>query len=168
LKHVKPMTVALLKGLLTPILKEQVNYVNAPRLAEERGISLAQVAARESSDYSNLLTCRIISSQEQRTIAGTLFSGNSPRIVRIDDYRMDGTPAGRILVMTSRDVPGVIGRVGTLLGEHNVNIAEWRLGRTAPGGMALSFINVDDPVSDDVMEKLRALPQVHDIRQVVL
>lgn len=168
LERVKPMTVALLKGLLTPILKERVNYVNAPRLAEERGIGVAQVAVRESSDYSNLLTCRVLSSQETRTIAGTLFAGKSPRIVRMDDYRMDGSPEGRILVMTSRDVPGVIGKVGTLLGEHNVNIAEWRLGRTAPGGMAMSFINVDDPVSDAVMEKLRALPQVYDIRQVVL
>jgi D-3-phosphoglycerate dehydrogenase len=168
LGRVKALTVALLKGMLTPVLKERINYVNAPRLAEERGITVSQIPAREPSDYSNLLTCRISSTQEERTIAGTLFSGRAPRIVRIDDYLMDGTPEGRILVMTSRDVPGVIGKVGTLLGEHHINIAEWRLGRTAPGGMAKSFINVDDPVSDEVMEKLRALPQVMDIRQVVL
>jgi D-3-phosphoglycerate dehydrogenase len=168
LSRVKPLTVALLKGMLTTVLQERVNYVNAPRLAEERGITVSQIAPRTPSDYSNLLTCRVISTKEERTIAGTLFSGRAPRIIRIDDYLMDGTPEGRILVMTSRDVPGVIGKVGTLLGEHGINIAEWRLGRTAPGGMAKSFINVDDPVSDEVMEKLRALPQVMDIRQVVL
>ncbi len=168
LERVKPLTVALLKGLLTPILQERVNYVNAPSLAEERGMVVTQVAAKEPSDYSHLLTCRMFTTQENRLIAGTLFSGKMPRLVRIDNYRIDSAPEGRILVMTSRDVPGVIGRVGTLLGEHNINIAEWRLGRTAPGGMATSFINVDDPVGDEVMEKLRALPQVMDIRQVVL
>jgi D-3-phosphoglycerate dehydrogenase len=162
------LVIALLKGMLAPILKERVNFVNAPRLAAERGISVTQVAPRGTSDYSNLITCRIISSKEQRLIAGTLFSGRAPRIVQMDDYRMDGTPEGRILVMTSRDVPGVIGRVATLLGEHAINIAEWRLGRTAPGGMAMSFINIDDPASDAVLEELRALPPVHDIRQVVL
>ncbi|MCA1553226.1 MAG: ACT domain-containing protein, partial [Chloroflexi bacterium] len=162
------LTVAFVKGLLTPILRERINYVNAMRLAEERGISVVRAAARDESDYSNLISARVSTSQEVRSIAGTLFGGKAARIVQMDDYRMDGSPAGRILVMTSRDVPGVIGKVGTLLGEHGVNIAEWRLGRTAPGGMAMSFINVDDAVSESVLEKLRALPQVHDIRQVVL
>ena len=162
------LTVALLKGLLASLLKERINYVNAPQLAAERGISVAQIEPRQQSDYNNLITCRVVTSQEQRTIAGTLLAGKAPRIVQIDDYLMDGSPAGRILVMTSHDVPGVIGRVATLLGDHAINIAEWRLGRTAPGGMAMSFINIDDPVGDAVVAALRRLPQVMDIRQVVI
>jgi D-3-phosphoglycerate dehydrogenase / 2-oxoglutarate reductase len=167
-ERAQSLTVALLKGLLAALLKERINYVNAPRLAAERGISVAQTAPRQQSDYNNLITCRVMTSQEQRTIAGTLLAGRAPRIVQIDDYLMDGSPAGRILVMTSRDVPGVIGRVATLLGDHDINIAEWRLGRTAPGGMAMSFINIDDPVDDAVVAALRRLPQVMDIRQVVI
>ena len=162
------LSVALLKGLLAALLKERINYVNAPRLAAERGIVVAPLAPLAQPDYNNLITCRVVTSQEQRTIAGTLLAGKAPRIVQIDDYLMDGSPAGRILVMTSRDVPGVIGKVATLLGDHGINIAEWRLGRTVPGGMAMSFINIDDPVGGNVLAVLRALPQVMDIRQVVL
>ncbi len=167
-KQAPALTVALVKGLLTPILGERLSYVNALRLAQERGIQVMPVAAVEQSDYSQLIATRVLAAREQRAIAGTLFGGHSPRIVQIDEYRMDGTPEGRILVMTSLDVPGVIGHVGTLLGERGINIAEWHLGRTAPGGRAMSFINVDDPVSDAVLDELRALPQVQDIRQVVL
>jgi len=88
--------------------------------------------------------------------------------VRIDDFLLDGEPAGRILVMRNNDIPGVIGKVGTLLGERGINIAEWRLGRNAPGGTAMSFINVDNEIPDEVMAELKALEPVIDARQVLL
>jgi D-3-phosphoglycerate dehydrogenase len=168
LSRVKPLTVALLKGLLTPVFEDRVNYVNAPVLAEERGIALAQVPVRNPSEYAHLLTCRVQSPKEARTISATLFAHHIARIVRIDDFLLDGAPEGRILVMRNHDIPGVIGKVGTLLGERGINIGEWRLGRSGPGGVAMSFINVDNEVSEEVMAELKALEPVIDARQVLL
>ncbi|MEA3345533.1 MAG: phosphoglycerate dehydrogenase [Chloroflexota bacterium] len=168
-KLVKPLTTALLKGLLTPIVgQDQVNYVNAPLLANQRGVIVAQVKGLPGPDYPNLISCHLITDSGERLIAGTLFSRKLPRIVQIDEYRMDALPEGIMLVMASQDVPGVIGKVGAFLGQHNINIAEWRLGRNQPGDRALSVINLDNEVPDQVMEELAELSEVIDIRQVVL
>jgi D-3-phosphoglycerate dehydrogenase len=166
--YVKPLTVALLKGLLAPILSDAVNYVNAPRLAEERGIFVSQTRHPAAEDYSNVILCRVISTKETRLIGGALFLHALPRIVLLDDFRIDAAPAGPALIVSNQDVPGVIGKVGTLLGEHNINIAEWQMGRSAPGGMAVSFINIDAPASDEVLTRLRELPPIVDVRQVTL
>jgi D-3-phosphoglycerate dehydrogenase len=166
--HVKPLTVALLKGMLAPILSDAVNYVNAPRLAEERGITVAQTRHPAAEDYSNVILCRVVSTKETRLIGGALFLHTQPRIVLLNDFRIDALPHGPALIMSNRDVPGVIGRVGTLLGEHGINIAEWRMGRSGPGGEAVSYINIDSQVSDDVLRELRALPPILDVRQVTL
>ena len=166
--HEKPLTVALLKGMLAPILSEDVNYVNAPRLAVERGIQVAQTRHPAAEDYSNVILCRIISSKETRLIGGALFLHKQARIVLLDDYRIDASPYGPALILSNRDIPGVIGRVGTLLGERGINIAEWQMGRNEPGGMAISFINIDSPASDHVLQELRALSPILDVRQVVL
>jgi D-3-phosphoglycerate dehydrogenase len=166
--HVKPLTVALLKGMLAPILSDAVNYVNAPRLAEERGITVAQTRHPAAEDYSNVILCRVVSTKETRLIGGALFLHTQPRIVLLDDFRIDALPDGLALIMSNRDVPGVIGRVGTLLGERGINIAEWRMGRSGPGGEAVSYINIDSQVSDDVLRELRALPPILDVRQVTL
>ncbi|MCS7055828.1 MAG: phosphoglycerate dehydrogenase [Thermoflexales bacterium] len=167
--HVKPLTVALLRGLLEPILGgEKVNYVNAPVIANERGIVVTQALNLTSSDYTNLVSCRVTTDHEERTIAGTLFDGSEPHIVQIDHFRIDAVPEGLVLVISSRDVPGVIGRVGTILGANYVNIAEYRLGRTKPGDRALSFINLDNPVPDYAMKALRDLPEVVWAKQMTL
>ncbi len=167
--HVKPLTVALLRGLLEPILGgEKVNYVNAPVIANERGIIVTQALNLTSSDYTNLVSCRVTTDQEERTIAGTLFDGAEPHIVQIDHFRIDAVPEGLVLVISSRDVPGVIGRVGTILGANYVNIAEYRLGRTKPGDRALSFINLDNPVPDYALKALHDLPEVVWVKQITL
>ena len=167
-KLVKPLTVALLKGLLFPILGDAVNYVNAPRLADERGILVSQTRHPVAEDYSNVILCRVTSSQETRLIGGALFLHNQPRIVLMDDYRLDALLIGKALVMMNHDVPGVIGKVGTLLANRQVNIAEWRMARNSPGGIAVSFINIDSPVSDQVLAELKQLDTVTDVRQVAL
>ena len=167
-QHVKPLTVALLKGMLAPILKEAVNYVNAPHLAEERGIAVAQTRHPAAEDYSNVILCRVISTKETRLIGGALFLGTEPRFVLLDEYRIDALPNGPALIISNKDVPGVIGVVGTLLGAHNINIAEWRMGRSGPGGMAVSYINIDVPANEEVLAKLRALSTILDVRQVNL
>ncbi len=166
--HVKPLTVALLKGMLAPILSDAVNYVNAPRLAEERGIQVAQTRHPAAEDYSNVILCRVRSNKEARLIGGALFLHHQPRIVLLDEFRIDALPHGPALILANRDVPGVIGKVGTLLGGHGINIAEWQMGRSGPGGEAVSYINIDSPVSDEVLRELRALPTIVDVRQVTL
>jgi len=167
--HVKPLTVALLRGLLVPSLgHERVNYVNAPIIANERGIMVSQALNITSVDYTNLVSCRIQTDKEERTIAGVLFNGTQPRIVQIDGFRIDAVPSGYVLVVNSRDVPGVIGRVGTILGANYVNIAEYRLGRTQAGDEAMSFINLDTPVPDYALKALRDLPEVISVKQAKL
>ncbi len=165
---VKAIAVALLKGLLGQQLGRPVNYVNAPALAAERHLRVTQARGLETADYANLISCRVSWAGGQRVVAGTLFGGVESRLVLLDEFRTDARPRGQVLIMFSRDVPGVIGIVGTLLFQYGVNIAEWRLGRDRPGGTALSFINLDSAVPPDGLIGLRALPQVIDVRSVVL
>ncbi len=164
----KPLTVALLKGLLTPILGDSVNYVNAPQLAAERGLVISQASLPGTDDYANVIACRVTVGEEKRFVAGTLLARGEPRIVRLDDFPMDALPSGYVLVVKSRDVPGVIGQTASLLGAAGVNIAEYRLGRDFPGGTALSFINLDDAAPENVLTGLRAMKSVIEVKQVRL
>lgn len=165
---VRPIAVALLTGLLRESSAEPVNYVNAPALAAERRLLVTQTRGMQLVDYPNLLSCRVSWESGQRLVAGTLFGGSEARLVQVDDTRMDARPEGHALVMFSRDVPGVIGIVGTLLAQFGVNIAEWRLGRDAPGGRALSFINLDEAPPPAALDSIRALPQVIEVRAIQL
>lgn len=166
--HVKPLTVALLKGLLDPITDTPVNYISAPHLAMQRGISVSETRGLPTPNYANLLSCRVLWEDGERLISGSLLGHEFPRVVQIDTFRIDAQPEGIVLIMESIDTPGVIGRVGTLLGAHDINIAEWRLGRVAPGGQALSFINLDLPAPAEVLAKLVQLENVTRVRQVRL
>jgi D-3-phosphoglycerate dehydrogenase len=168
-EQVKLMTVALLKGLLSPVLEETVNYVNAPYLANRRGLAISHTeGGAEMPNYSNLITCRVFWEGGSRLVAASLFQSDEPRVVKVDSYRVDVRPEGRLLVTDSLDVPGVIGQMGTLLGESGVNIASMRLGRDEPGGRAMSFIRVDEPVPQEVIDKVLSLEHVSRVRQVVL
>ena len=116
-QHIKPVTVAILKGLLEPVSNVRVNQVNAPHIAMERGIQVAQTSGLQSTDYPNLITCRVEWNGGSRTMTATLFSQDEPRIVEVDGFRVDVIPEGTILVAWSHDQPGFIGKVGTLLGD---------------------------------------------------
>ncbi|MBO9360960.1 MAG: phosphoglycerate dehydrogenase [Thermoflexus sp.] len=164
---IRPLGVALLKGLLTPILGDAVTFVNAPVRAQEQGIRIVEAPQPILGAYAQAIACRVLSTKETQLIVGALFAGE-PRIVQVDAFPMEALPRGALLVMRSRDVPGVIGRVGTLLGQHGINIAEWRLGRDRPGGTALSFINLDSPAPKAVLEALRRMPEIEDVRQAFL
>lgn len=166
--HIKLLTVALLKGLLAPVLEERVNYINAPHLAQQRGITVSQTRGLNAPDYPNLISCRANWEGGERVIAATLFHHSEPRIVQIDQYRMDARPAGNILVVRSRDVPGVIGKVGTTLGDFGINIAAWRYGRTAPGGDALSFLSLDSEAGPEIVAKLESLDTVYEVKRLKL
>ncbi|MGH2537748.1 MAG: phosphoglycerate dehydrogenase [Candidatus Promineifilaceae bacterium] len=165
---VRPAAAALLKGLLAHALTEPVNYINAPLLAEENGVTISQTKGMSLPDYPNLISCRVHWDQGQRVIAGGLFGGSRPRILQFDDYHLDANPEGVVLILQNRDVPGVIGQVGTLLAAHDINIGEWRMGRRRPGGEALSFINLDNEPTPAVLQALERVPAVTQVRLVSL
>jgi D-3-phosphoglycerate dehydrogenase len=167
-EHIKAITVAILKGLLEPVLHQPINYINAPHLAQERGIVVSQTRGLLTPDYPNLISCRVEWKGGSRTIAATLFNHDEPRLVQIDGYRVDVRPEGTILVTHSQDLPGFIGRVGTLLGQHQINIATWRTGRSAPGGRAISFISVDSDIPETVMQALRQIELILKAQKVKL
>ena len=159
----RPVAAALLKGLLEGFLEDSVNYVNAPVLADEHGIRVAQGSDISDGDFTHAITCQAHWDDDSRTITGALFGGTHPRIVQVSKYHMDVDPSGIVLLMLNKDLPGVVGDVGSVLGEHGVNIGEWRLGRAEKGGEALSFVNLDDhppQAAIDDLEKIAAVTKV--------
>jgi D-3-phosphoglycerate dehydrogenase / 2-oxoglutarate reductase len=156
----KPITAALLTGLLKKSLPEHVNVVNAPHLARERGIRVSETISSEVEDYSSLITVELTTDKSKRQVAGTLFGRKEPRIVRVDDYRLEAVPSGFMLVFSNQDTPGVIGKIGTLLGSNQINIAGMQLGRVAPHGMAVAVVNVDSAIPPAIMHEIRRLPNI--------
>ncbi len=162
-RELKAIGTAVLRGFLDLLidveLNYSVNYVNAPSLARDRGIRLITAHA-PTSDYANALTVEVKRASGTTVVQGAVFGADTIRLTRIRDFRMEAVPEGYILMLHNRDVPGVVGRVGTLLGENRINIAGLELGRERIGGMALSLFHVDDPVPDEVLAQLRTLPPV--------
>ncbi len=165
---VQAIAAAILKGLLQNEVDIPINYINAPVIAKERGINIDQVQGINGLDYPNLITCRIKWEGGERTLSGVLFGGSEPRIVMMDQYRLEARPEGVILILMNQDVPGVIGQVGTILGAYQVNIGEWTMGRDKPGGEALSFINLDSPPSSSVLNALSEANAVTKVKLVDL
>jgi D-3-phosphoglycerate dehydrogenase len=166
---IKPLTVALLKGVLSPVLADYVNFINAPVIATERGIQVTQAKGLKSSDYaSSFLAQATLEDGEQITITGTLLNRREPYIVQINDYRVTFVPQGHLLLMGSYDQPGVIGKVGTLLAQNNINIASWQTGRAQPGGQTLTVLSLDEPVPEAVLAELRAQDFVRHAHQVAM
>lgn len=164
---IKPIAVAILKGLLQPILGDKVNYINAPVLAADRGIQVTQTKGLKTGDYTNLVSCQVtLEDGENIIMAGTLLDRKESHIVQINQYRMNFVPEGHLLILGSYDQPGVIGRVGTLMATNNVNIGSWQTGRTERGGHTLTVLSLDQPLPDTVMEELRQLEFVRHAHQV--
>jgi D-3-phosphoglycerate dehydrogenase len=167
-EHIKPLTVAVLKGMLDAISDTPINYVNALHLALERGIRVTETRGLTPSSYANQVLCRVKWNGGERVVIGSLLGDEAPRVVQIDSFRLDANLEGIILVMESVDRPGVISRVSTLLAANDLNIAEWRLGRTAPGAQVLSFVNLDSPASAPVLAEVKKLEGVVDVTQIYL
>ncbi len=165
---IRPIAAALLRGIIAKDEPNGVNYVNAPLLAGQRNIAITQTKGLGDLDYSNLISCRVFWQGGDRLMAGVLFGGSEPRIVQVSDYHLEAKPEGHILVMLNRDIPGVIGQVGTILSAYNVNIAEWRLGRSEPGGEALSFINLDTVPPHTVIDALASVPAIKKVTLITL
>jgi D-3-phosphoglycerate dehydrogenase len=163
----EPLTVALLKGVLSRS-DESVNFVNATHVAKERGIRVARSTKSDEGDYTNLIRALLVCGGEAVSVAGTLFSDRHARIVEINGQSFDVRPEGVLLIVTNRDVPGVVGKIGTILGDKRVNIAEYQLGRREKGQEALSAISLDGEAGRDVLDALEALPEVLGVKQVEL
>jgi D-3-phosphoglycerate dehydrogenase len=158
---VKSLTLAVMRGLLSRVLEStMVNYVNAPAIARERGMRIVESKASASKGFSNLVTVSINTAKGPSIVAGAIFGRHVVRLVRINDFYLDASPEGFILMLHNRDVPGVVGAVGTLLGQAKINIARLELGRERIGGMAISLIHVDDEIPDAVLEQLRKVPDI--------
>jgi D-3-phosphoglycerate dehydrogenase / 2-oxoglutarate reductase len=158
--NVAPVTISLIKGLLAPILTETVNYINAPVVARERGIKVVEIKSTETKDYTSMITLTVKTSKETSQTAGAVFGKNDPRIVQVNEFSVEIAPEGNMLAVSNEDMPGVIGKLGTTLGNNNVNIARLHLSRDAGAKKALVILNTDSPVGSDVLEKLRKLPHV--------
>ena len=157
--NTKPLTAVVLKGLLSPLL-ESVNMVSAPAIAKERNIAVTEVTRERAGAYQTLIKLTVTTETQTRGLAGTLFTDEKSRIVEIKGIPMDAALGPRMLFITNRDKPGVIGALGTTLGDAGINIATFNLGRSAPGGDAITLIEVDQAPGEDVLEKVRALPHV--------
>jgi D-3-phosphoglycerate dehydrogenase / 2-oxoglutarate reductase len=160
-----PVTISVLKGLLQ-YQTEEVNLVNARMVAEERGIKVVESKAPKAEEYASLVRVVAVTEQGESSVSGTVFAGH-PRVVKIDLFPIEAELSGGILMLQNQDVPGVVGRVGTFLGEKGINIAGLQLGRREVGGTAVSLINVDNPVPENVLAMLRKLPNITAARYLV-
>ncbi|WP_226011434.1 phosphoglycerate dehydrogenase [Halomicrobium salinisoli] len=161
------VTATALKGVFEP-LESSINAVNAERIAEERGIDVTESKTSTSEDFQSLITVTVSDGEGSVSVSGTQFAGEDPRIVRIDGYRVDAIPHGHMLVARNEDVPGVIGFIGSVLGDHDVNIAGMFNAREAHGGEALTVYNLDDPVTDDVLEELHEDARIIETKYISL
>ena len=157
--NTRPLTAMLLQGLLTPLL-DAVNMVNAPVIARSRGIEVKEVVRDQDEEYQTLVSLSVETADGRQSVAGTLFGGGRPRIVRIEDIPVEAEVMPHMVYIRNQDTPGTIGRIGTLLGESGVNIATFNLGRQAKGGGALALLGVDERMSDAALARLRALPGI--------
>ena len=163
-----PVNIALLKGFLTPILEETVNFVNAPVITKERGIEVKEMKSPDGGDYQSMIILRVKADRKEHRLSGTLLGRTDPRIVRINDFAVEIVPEGTMLFMYNNDRPGVIGNIGSYLGKCNINIARMHFGRESQGGMAISVVSIDSPLSEPQLEDLKKMPNILSLRVVEL
>ena len=165
---VAPLTTACLIGLFSHILGDQVNFVNAPHIARSRGIRVRESVSKNIENFTNLVLLTVMAGGKKHTIAGTLFNRTDMRIVRIGDYRIEVVPSPYMLLCTYIDKPGVIGRVGTFLGNNHINIAGMQVGRRSAGGEAMMALQVDEQITPELLRRLAQLEGVLTARFVHL
>ena len=164
--NVQPITVSLLKGLLYTILKEDVNYVNAPFIAKERGIKVKESTTSTSEDFISLITLKVKTSTEESSVAGTIFGRSEPWIVQVNQFRIEAVPDKYMLLFHTQDRPGVIGDIGTSLGKHGINISRMQFGPERVEGKSFLLLNTDGPVSSEIINQMRGLPHIVSIASV--
>jgi D-3-phosphoglycerate dehydrogenase / 2-oxoglutarate reductase len=164
---VRPITQAILTGLLKQV-SARVNQVNASVIAEERGLRMTEAKARAAQDFASLIEVIVRNDKGESRVAGTIFGRGEQRIVAIDSYRIDALPEGQMLVVRNDDQPGVVGHVGTFLGERGINIAQLYLSRNQAGGTAMSVYQVDSALDAATLDELSKVPHVLSVKQISL
>ncbi|MCG8506041.1 MAG: phosphoglycerate dehydrogenase [Sphingomonadales bacterium] len=157
--NTRPLSAVVLEGLLSPLM-DTVNMVNAPIVAKERAIEVSEVVHDRVGDYHTLIKLTVETEQRSRSVSGTLFANQSPRLVCVMDVQIEAELSENMLFVTNDDKPGFIGNLGTLLGNAGVNIATFSLGRSEARGAALALVSVDEPVNPALLAKVASLPHV--------
>jgi D-3-phosphoglycerate dehydrogenase len=154
--HLESMATFATVGVLTESLGDQINYVNAEFVADERGIEIAKETKPNNSGFTNKVGLKLTTSAGTISIAGTVFDDTEQRIIEIDDYILDVEPKGTMVFFRNTDTPGVIGDVGKIMAEHGLNISDFRLGRDSEQ-QALAVVRVDGQIKKELIEELSAL-----------
>ena len=161
---VKPILAAAVTGVLRPHMAEGLTLVNALDVARERKIEILESTSTAAVSFANLVVLRLKTSEEELQVAGTVFGGGHLRLVDVDSVEVDTIPQGNVLVVRNDDTPGIVGKVGTLLGSHGVNIARMGLGRKPGSGRAIMLIEVDGEVQGAVIDELARVPGIREAR----
>ncbi len=156
----KPLTHSILKGLLFPVVGDEVNYVNAPDMAASRGITVSEEKVAAVEDFTSLIRLTVRAGMEENVVAGTIFGKYEPRLVQINKFRLEAIPEGHMLFIYNTDRPGVIGAIGTTIGSHNINIARMTVGQEKERGQNIILLTTDTPVTPECMEQVQDLPHV--------
>jgi D-3-phosphoglycerate dehydrogenase len=165
---VRPIRTAVIKGFLEIFLHENVNYVNAPMLMADRKIAVTERKGRQLRDYANLVTVRALTDSGEWLVAGTLFSRTTPRIVRLNEFHVDASPEGVVLICLNEDKPGIIGALGGLMADNGINIGAMTIGRTRRGGKAATILNLDSELTGSVVEQVKKIKHMNDAKVVKL
>jgi len=163
-----PLKAAVLKGLLHPHMGDIVNFVNAPLMAEERGITVTEQSTTRAEDYASLISIRASSKEESHSIKGSLFGRKEPRLLELDNCPLGGVLAGHLLLIRNYDRPGVIGNIGTILGKNNINIASIKVGRDQKGETGMTLLMLDAPLPQAIIGEMSKFPNVLSVKQLEL
>jgi D-3-phosphoglycerate dehydrogenase len=161
------LTASLLTAFLSRFSEDRVNPVNARAVAAERGITVMEQRSTQASEFSNLVTLIAEGDRGRTRVSGTLLLGEA-HIVYLDDFRIDLVPEGTFLMSWHADRPGIVGAIGTLLGQHNINIASMQVGRNRPRGDAVMILTVDEPVPESLRARLREIPGMAELQYVTV
>ncbi len=156
----KPLTHSILKGMLFPVVGDEVNYVNAPAMAASRGIHITEEKAASAEDFATLIRLTVRANNEENVVAGTIFGKYEPRLVRINKFRLEAIPEGHMLFIYNTDRPGVIGAIGTTIGSHGINIARMTVGQEKERGQNVILLTTDTPVTPEALKAVKALEHV--------
>jgi D-3-phosphoglycerate dehydrogenase / 2-oxoglutarate reductase len=156
----KPLTHSVMKGLLSPSVGDEVNYVNAPMVAETRGINVREEKVASAEDYTTLIRLTVKAGIDENVVAGTIFGKHEPRLVRINKFRLEAVPEGHMLYIHNTDRPGVIGAIGTTIGQHKINIARMIVGQEKDRGQNVILLTTDTPVTPECLKAVEDLEHV--------
>ena len=155
-----PVSTAVLKGLLTPMVQDEVNFVNSQVIAKEMGIKVIKSTSADSDHFINLISVRVVTTDMTTSVAGTIYGKRDPRIVQINNFGLELIPEGHLALIYNMDKPGAIGSIGTTLGKHDINISRMQVGQDQDGENNIIFLRTDTPITEDALIELRALPMV--------